>query len=212
MSEFRINESFYLCPTPAGAFHSVSRIQVDPARRLLRALLQALASPKMDQAQIKEWSGSGNDEEAMELLYRCQSLGWIEGLETSRDSPKGTLEDLLPGLIGCLSSNRKALLADTQGFYIASNGFHHEAAEELSALSADLASLQQRHRGLLENNLGVISNAWAAVDASGNSQIGFWPLFIGEQRFVLVLGGYPRFNQPELVDLIWVLTTRYGNQ
>jgi hypothetical protein len=28
----------------------------------------------------------------------------------------------------------------------------------------------------------------------GNSQVGFWPLYVGGQRFVRVIGGMPRLN------------------
>jgi hypothetical protein len=58
--------------------------------------------------------------------------------------------------------------------------------------------------------LGITSQSWAIVDAFGNSQIGFWPLFIGKNRFVLVISGVPHFNQPEMVDLVWALSVRYS--
>jgi hypothetical protein len=54
------------------------------------------------------------------------------------------------------------------------------------------------------------SHAWAVVDFFGNSQVGFWPLFIGNNRFVVVISGIPHFNQPELVSLVWALTIRYA--
>jgi hypothetical protein len=109
-----------------------------------------------------------------------------------------------------MSENGKVLLADMQGFYIASHGFPHEVAEELSGLSAELASIHERRSGLLMNNLGLVSNAWAIVDVFGNSQIGFWPLFIGKNRFVIAISGVPHFNQPEFVDLVWALSMRYA--
>ena len=146
----------------------------------------------------------------MELLYHAQNLGWVEGLKAPRHAPAGALEDIIPDLLPVLSNSGKVLLADGQGFYVSSQGFAHEAAEELSALSADIASLHDRHRGLLKNNLGLASGAWALIDAAGNSQVGFWPLFVGDQRFVLVAGGTPHFNQPALTQLVWALSTRYG--
>ena len=45
------------------------------------------------------------------------------------------------------------------------------------------------------NNLGLASHAWAIVDAFGCSQIGFWPIFIGDTRFVIAISGIPHFNQ-----------------
>jgi hypothetical protein len=33
---------------------------------------------------------------------------------------------------------------------------------------------------------------------------------VGEHRFALVTAGVPHLNQPELVDLVWLLHQRYG--
>ncbi|MEE9356956.1 hypothetical protein [Candidatus Vondammii sp. HM_W22] len=49
------------------------------------------------------------------------------------------------------------------------------------------------------------------MDAAGNSQLGFWPLYFGEQRFVLALNGRPKFNQPAFRDMVWVLAQRYAD-
>ena len=54
------------------------------------------------------------------------------------------------------------------------------------------------------------SSAWAVVDASGSSKLGFWPIYIGKLRFVLVIQGMPRLNQPDFVKLIWILNLRYS--
>ncbi|MEJ2590775.1 MAG: hypothetical protein P8178_05120 [Candidatus Thiodiazotropha sp.] len=137
-------------------------------------------------------------------------MGWLSGVKETQAAPAGTLEDVLPGLLEQLSADGKALLADNQGFYLATSGFPHEAAESLSAVSADLSSLYERHRRLLANNLGQREQAWALTDAAGNSQLGFWPLFVGSQRFVLVIEGRPCFNQPAFRDLVWMLTLRYS--
>jgi hypothetical protein len=145
----------------------------------------------------------------LELLLHCQKLGWVQGVEQPLTAPQGALETLLPELLSQISETGKVLLADDQGFYLACSGFAHEAAEELSALSADLATVHKRRSGLLIRNLGIASHAWAIVDAFGCSQIGFWPLFVGSQQFVLVIAGVPHFNQPEFVTLVWALSLRY---
>jgi hypothetical protein len=88
-----------------------------------------------------------------------QGLGWIEGCESPRSAPAAALEDLLPDLLLPLSGSGKALLADSQGFYLDSDGFPHEAAEELSALSADLATLHERRHSLLRNNMSLETSA-----------------------------------------------------
>jgi hypothetical protein len=43
------------------------------------------------------------------------------------------------------------LLADDQGFYLACNGYAHEVAEEISALSAEISMVHARRTGLLIN-------------------------------------------------------------
>ena len=118
----------------------------------------------------------------------------------------------MPTLLPALSREGKILLADSQGFYLHSHGFPHEAAEELSALSAEIATLHARRAGVLNRNLGLNGSAWALTNAAGHSQLGFWPLFVGSERFVLVISGAPAFNQPQLVELAFVLHKRFGMQ
>jgi hypothetical protein len=210
MKKYQLTDNLYIAVTPAGAFYAASMPDEDPSRHLLRQLLKEKSSPLLEQERMQNWTNFDNADESMELLYHVQNLGLVEGLDAPLNVPQGALEDIVPGLLTVLSESGKALLADAQGFYITSQGFAHEAAEELSALSADLASLHERHRRLLQNNLGLGTSAWALIDASGNSQVGFWPLFVGEQRFVLIVGGVPHLNQPELSTLVWALSTRYG--
>jgi len=119
------------------------------------------------------------------------------------------MEESLPDILKLLSSENKALLADSQGFYLSSSGFTHEASEELSALSGDLGSLYSRHKGIIKGNLNIKSGAFALVDAAGYSQLGFWPLYIGDILFMLVVSGVPKFDQQAFVNLIWILHKRY---
>lgn len=213
MSEYRIAERCHVLPTPAGAFHAVSSDKDEPARRLLLALLAAEQSPLLSVPQACRWSGLKNQDEVLELLYRMQELGWLQGEADPRPAPAGALEDVLPALLAALSGDSaasgKALLADAHGFCLARHGYTHETAEEVSALGADLLALHGRHGGLLNHNLGLPGSAWALVDAAGNSALGFWPLHIGGQHFLLAITGVPHFNQPDFVDLVWVLNKRY---
>jgi hypothetical protein len=211
MKSFSLDTSLHLEPTPAGAYFAVSSNSAEPARRLLQGVMSESVSPHWDHESLSEWSGLEH-KEAQELLYRLQELGWMSGLEQARTAPDDPLEKILPTLLEPLSAEGKALLADNQGFYLAASGIPHEAAESLSAVSADLGSLFERHQRLLANNLGQREQAWALTDAAGNSQLGFWPLHIGWQRFVLVIEGRPSFNQPAFRDLVWILTLRYSNQ
>ncbi len=115
-------------------------------------------------------------------------------------------------MLAQVSIEGKALLADDQGLYLSASGIAHETAEALSAVSASLSSIYDRHHRLLVNNLGLREQAWTLSNAAGNSRLGFWPLYIGPQRFILVAQGRPTFNQPAFRDLVWVLAIRYSKQ
>ncbi|MCU7904927.1 MAG: hypothetical protein KZQ76_03570 [Candidatus Thiodiazotropha sp. (ex Epidulcina cf. delphinae)] len=211
MPSYQLIENRFVLPSPAGAYYAVSHKENDPLRALLCALLQPETSPLLTQQALEEWTGlAGAD--AKESLYRAQRLGWIEGFEEPRSTRPGALEEVLPELLPPLSGSGKTLLADSHGFHVAAAGFTHEASVELSALSADIASLDNRHQALTHNNLRLDTSAWALVDAAGNSQLGFWPLFIGEYRFVLILQGTPQLNQQAFTSLVWSLSSRYANK
>ncbi len=209
MSDFELLGEYHLLPTPAGAYHAVSRPEADPARETLLRMLSADATPRLTETSVGQITGR-EGEEGMELLHHLQSLEFIQGLEESRRVPEGTLDTVLTKLVRELAGDQQALLADTHGLQLANQGFEHDIAEALSALSADIGTLQSRHHRLLAEHMGVDSHNWALVNAGGNSELGFWPLFIGAHRFVLILSGLPNLNQPALVDLAWVLTQRYG--
>jgi hypothetical protein len=172
-------------------------------------LLKYPTTPELSLSGLKEWSGLGDDEQALSMLERLQEIGWVQGFHEPAQCENRPLEDALPDLLVTLGSQRKVLLADAQGFYLATSGFPHEVAEELSALSASLADMHERRSGLLLNNMGLNSSAWSLVDASGNSHLGFWPIYVGKTRFVLAISGMPRLNQPNFVNLVWMLNLRY---
>ncbi|OAI10976.1 hypothetical protein A1507_21190 [Methylomonas koyamae] len=209
MQNFALAEGLYLYPTPAGAYYAVAFPDSDKPRRFLLRLLQQAQTPALALPQLQSLMEIEDERKALEMLLHCQKLGWVQGVDTPLQAPAGALEDVLPGLLAAISETGKVLLADDQGFYLACSGFPHEAAEELSALSAELATVHKRRSGLLSNNMGIASHAWAIVDAFGASQIGFWPIFVGGRRFVLAIAGTPHFNQAEFVSLAWILTTRY---
>ncbi len=210
MTVLTLVKGLFLHPTPAGAYSAISSPEQNASRTLLRNLLARQQSPELTLELLMDITLATTDKEALEQLKHLQALSWVEGLETPQMVNDSPLEEILPKLLPNFSSSSKVLLADEQGFYLASSGFPHEAAEELSALSAELANLHERRSGVLVNNLGLSSSAWSVVGATGHSKIGFWPLFIGEQRFVLVMEGVPNLNRCEFVELIWLLSRRYA--
>jgi len=206
---YSLVEDLFIQPTPAGCYYALSTPAKTPERQLLRTILQRDPLPALTGDDLQRWSTLDDPEQALALLHRLQSLHWVQGFREARSCPQQPLESLLPRLLHSFSSQNKALLADHQGFYLASSGFPHEVAEELSALSADLANLHERRVGVLQNNLGLNSSAFAIVDSAGNSRLGFWPLYIGALRFVLVVSGMPQLNHPDFVTLTWLLSRRY---
>ncbi|BCX89456.1 hypothetical protein MIN45_P1829 [Methylomarinovum tepidoasis] len=196
-------EISYALPTPAGAYYAVSTAESDPPRRLLRLLLSQTESPRLSPEKLPQ----GCDRECFE---RIQRMGWLQWLAEPLTVMEQPLETILPELLAPLSDGGKVLLADAQGFYIGSNGFPHETAEELAALSADFLGLQQRYRGVLQGNLHLNAEAWGIVDAGGHTRLGVWPLHIGKHIFALVMTGIPHFNHPDFVQLVWTLMTRYA--
>lgn len=209
MPDYELVSGLFLAPSPAGAYYAASSTNEDLSRRVLLGLMSRDASPALTMENLQSLTGL-NAELSVEHIYRMQSLHLIQGLNDSRRTAEGALEKALPQILANLAHDNRALLADAQGFYLASHGFHHETAEELAALSADLGNLHQRHQGLIAGNMTLQTSAWALINAGGNSEIGFWPLYIGQQRFVLILTGLPNLNQEATVDLVWALVRRYG--
>jgi hypothetical protein len=198
----------YILPSPAGAYYCIASNEVDSAKSFLQQLMYSNVSLHLDTHNLEQLlKGSNIDQE--KILLHIQNLKWLQGFDQEQSIIQGTIEDILPDILKVLSSNGKTLLADQQGFHLAGAGFTHEAAEELAALSADLLSLYSRHQGIIKGNLNIKTSAFSLVDATGYSQLGFWPLYIGETVFILVISGVPRFDQVAFVNLIWILHKRY---
>lgn len=209
MPDYELIPGLYLAPTPAGAYYAVSSPHDEPSRRTLLKLMKEEASTALSLDSLEALTGLV-PAQALEHLHRLQARHLVQGLHEASRVPEGALDRVLPGILADLAGHNKALLADEQGFYLASHGFHHETAEELAGLSADVGNLHQRHQGLIAGNLSLQTSAWALINVGGNSEIGFWPLYVGQQRFVLILSGLPRLNQAATVRLVWALVRRYG--
>jgi hypothetical protein len=209
MSEYELKSDAHVGVTPAGAYYACASRAPSLARNLLFALMTQEITPTLTLEKTCEWSGASSNDEASELLYRMQSVGWIRGMRAARTAPAAHMEKDMPGLLKDLSAEGRALLADAQGFFLAANGFNHETSEALGALAADVGVVVSRHDGLVRGNLGVDSAAWSVVDAGGHSRIGFWPLYIGKHHFLLVISGEPHFHRSAFLNLVWSMSRRY---
>ncbi|MEZ5536464.1 MAG: hypothetical protein R3F02_12660 [Thiolinea sp.] len=210
MSEYILSENLYLSATPGGAFYAVQDNTPDPGRSFLHQLLKEPKTPLFNAEVACKLSGLSK-KRALEFVHWMQEAGLIAGQEQPESAADETLEQALPDLLRSLSDEGKAVLAESQGLYLGSAGFPHEAAEELAALSANLSEVYSRHKELLSGNLGYRQRAWGLVGASGNSEVGFWPVYIEQNRFTLIIEGVPQLNQSAFRNLIWALEIRYGN-
>jgi len=209
MSAFVLNDGLYINITPRGAYYAVQDNAEDVTRSLLIKLLQMEETPPLSKETLAEICPL-ETEDAFSLLHRIQKLGLISGQKTPEALTEDSLENKLPELLASLSDSEKVLLAEHSGLYLGASGFPHEAAEELAAISASLSEVYQRHKGLLQGNLRFNQHAWGLIDAAGNSEVGFWPLYIGYNHFTLVIHGMPQLNRPCFKHLVWSLVKRYG--
>lgn len=210
MSENSLNDPLYMGVTPGGSFYAVQDESDEFGRDFLKRLLSADETPAFDLDMAQNLAGLNDHSETGEFIHLLQDAGFIYGQQERSPAPIGSVESLLPDLLKMLSDEGRAVLAEGQGLYLGSAGFPHEVAEELAALSASLSAIYKRHRDVLRGNLGYRQRAWGLIDAGGNSEIGFWPLYVGDDRFTLIVGGMPQFNQPAFTRLIWALERRYG--
>lgn len=200
----------YILPTPAGAYFLAQDNAKSWQKDVLKSLFSSKISVKLDTSNLKKIFNTNDTENLKYKIEQCQKQHLIQVVDTKIEAPSGNFEENLNTLIRHFSNKNKALLCDSQGLCIANNGFPSEMLEEISVLSADIAIMHKRRALNINKKLGLNSQAWSIVDASGNSCLGFWPLNINNEVFVLVIEGVPFFNQPEMVNLIWALYLRYG--
>ena len=208
--EYELAGDLYILPTPAGAYFAVSNREHTRVRKLLLALLRYRSSPHVDTEFLCRCLDTDDEQEALEVLHRAQTLAWIEGYTEIRDVPALGVGQELHQLLPKLSSVGKGLIIDWNGLSLARCGIDEATADTLAALGADLIGVQERHAERMAQHLGQASHGWAAVDAYGSSRIGAWPLYIGDERVLLVLLGEPRLNDPSFLALVWLLIENYG--
>ncbi|WP_233161042.1 peptidase M23 [Aquitalea sp. ASV11] len=204
-----LKDALYPITSPAGAYYAVSSPDQDAARVLLTHILRLGHAVPLTTELLAEWHDN-NLERGLETLYRLQRMDFVHGTTEPRPTLAVNLESQLPTLLAALSDTGRALLADDNGLYYATAGFHHESAEEIAALAGDIMSLNRRHGLLLKNNLNIHSLAWAVSNPAGHSELGFFPLHVGQQSFVLVIGGTPQLQDEHFVTLIELLSRRYA--
>lgn len=208
MNDYLLSENVFLTPTPRGAYYAVAGPDAEPARAILQGLLSREQTFVASPDDLESWTG---DKDCLPLLYHMERIGWIEGKESSISLQARNIENDVPALLAELSEEGKALLADSHGFPLAQAGFAHELAEELALFGAELGALQNKYSALIRGSLRLPTPALGLVDAVGNSQVGAWPLYVGNQQFMLLVEGIPAFDRPAFLQLVWALCWRYGS-
>lgn len=212
MSNYQLIDTYYMLPTPAGAFHAVTATEIGPAERLLINLLQQPVSTRIDLPTLCSLIDIPDEQEALKVLFNAQSSLWLQGFGSPQGIPGIGIGSKLADLVEKLSDLGKGLLVDDNGFPLVRAGLDEETTDTLAALSADLATVQLRHARRLHTNLGMSMQGWAAVNSLGASRVGVWPLLIGNQTFLMVLLGEPKLNQSAFITLVWILMNRYGKK
>ena len=192
----------------SGTYYATLGSEPDDARALLLQLLHADASYPYSLELIMQLTGE-NQAVAQRLFRSLLERGLVELVPKPIVLVNESLERTLPDLLPRLSSSGKVLLADDQGFCLGMVGYATAHAEQLAALSADLISVHLRHKQLLNQELDLMGESWALVDPLGQSQLGVWVFHLGQRRFVLLLEGIPKLNDPAFVYLIGALARRY---
>ncbi len=211
MSEYVLQNDLYLGVSPAGSYYAVQEKTDEVGRSFLQRLLQTPETPLFSNKLASEYSNL-DKKSSLEFIHWLQTAGLVYGTETPEEAPQDRLEDILPDLLQPVADSGKVVVASSQGLYLGTAGFHHEAAEELAAMSTELIKTYDRHKALLSGNLRLKQRGWGLVDGTGSSEIGFWPLFVGKEVFTLIAEGMPQFNQTAFKQLIWALSIRYDNR
>lgn len=202
----------YLYPTPGGAYYLAQSNVDNWQKNVLKKLFSYSTSPELNNDFLILLFDTQDQLEISSKIDACKELKLIQVIDKPLKAPEGDIEQNLNKLIQSFSKKEKVLLSDSQGFCISNCGFPSEMIEEISVLSADIAIMHKRRALNINKNLGLNSQAWSIVDASGNSCLGFWPLNIEDEVFVLAIEGTPFFNQTAIITLIWILYLRYGKK
>lgn len=200
------NQFIKICP--AGAFYATVGSEPDDARALLLQLLSSDMSLPYSSELVMELTDL-EESDAADLFNKLLDKNFVQLSPTPARTINESIEQVLPELLSGLSSSGKVALADHHGFCLGSTGYEADHAEALSALAADLSSLHERHSLLLNRDLEFMGESWGMLDPVGLSQVGFWVIHLGHQRFVLVIDQMPRLNQNNYVELLSVLARRY---
>lgn len=201
-STLQLHHDLYPKVMPAGAFYAVSSPNQSASRMLLANILQADINAKLTEERLKRWAETDDVHTALNLLYRLQRLEFLYGETKPSSQLVKVTSDEFENILGQLSDSHKALLVDQDGFYFANVGFNHETAEEVANLASEATRLTEKHSLLIKNNLNIYNNAIGICDPAGQSELTFFPLYIGNTKNILVTAGLPLLNGEAFVTMV----------
>lgn len=211
ITDWEVIADRYVSVTPAGAYYAVESKEPDLYRQVLLNLLQINTTPRLDEAMACRLSGLAAPE-AMQVFARLEAAQLVRGNAVPEDLPQGQLEAILPPLLARLSDRGNALLTDLQrGFFLDYTGYSQTQAEDLAVFASGLLRVYERHSGTLREDLGIASRGLAIVDPGGNSELGVWPLYVGDNEFALIVPGIVQLTHQAFRQVVWLLVQRYGN-
>lgn len=205
----------YIMPSPKGAYYLIQDKSESWQKNVLKKLFSFSQTPELNSETLKIIFDtpvlSVDDKINLEAkISDFQKMKLIQVMTQPVNAPDKLFEQNLNDLFNGFSDNHKVLLSDSQGFSIANHGFPAEMIEEISVLSADIAIMHERRAININKKLGLNSQAWSIVDSNGASCLGFWPLDIANEVFVLAIQGAPIFNKSAFTYLVWILYLKYG--
>ncbi|KDN12315.1 peptidase M23 [Snodgrassella communis] len=201
-STLQLHHDLYPKVMPAGAFYAVSSPSHSASRMLLANILQADINAKLTEERLRQWAETDGAHTALNLLYRLQRLEFLYGETKPSSQLVKVTSDGFEDILGQLSDSHKALLVDQDGFYFANVGFNHETAEEVANLASEATRLTEKHSLLIKNNLNIYNNAIGICDPAGQSELTFFPLYIGNTKNILVTAGLPLLNSEAFVTMV----------
>ena len=152
--------------------------------------------------KLREWAETDDTHTALSLLYRLQRLEFLYGEAIPSSQIVEVTSDVFEDILGQLSDSHRALLVDQNGFYFANVGFNHETAEEVANLASEAIRLSEKNNLLIKNNLNIYNTAVGICDPAGQSELTFFPLYIGKNKNILVTAGQPLLNSEAFVTLV----------
>lgn len=194
----------YVIATPAGAYYTVQRERASGPRQFMLNLLQADVSPEQDSDTVKQWVKQCQPG-VPDLVRRLSNMGFIQCIDVEQRAVDHNPSEAIPGLLKSIVDTGKAMLSDMHGNVISTSGVSGDAVSELAQMGSELFELRMRHGSVIANYLQLDGDAWALVNAGGNSETGFWPLYTGNNIYMLIVMGMPMFNQPTFTRLVKML-------